>query len=114
MGNFQNEDRDNTKSYLSFATTDECHHPLKPTYHKTRKKEFTVFEPSLDNSVPGSRSTPFKIIGAFCMLQIKVGNGRSFLENSIRLGQYFVLEGSVAFEPLPRPCFLLILLIRVA
>lgn len=77
------------------------------------KKEFTVFEPGTTLFLE-VEVLLLRLLVHSARFRLKWEIVRSFLENSISLGQYFVLEGSVAFKPLPRLCFLLILLIRVA
>lgn len=66
----------NEQSYLSFATTDECHHPLKPTYNRTSKKNSQSLSQAWTTLVLEVIVASFKINGAFCTLQLNTGNGK--------------------------------------
>lgn len=66
----------NGQSYLSFATTDECHHPLKPTYNRTSKMNSQSLSQAWTILFLEAKVAPFKIKSAFCTLQLNTGNGK--------------------------------------
>lgn len=66
----------NGQAYLSFATTDECHHPLKPTYNRTSKKNLQSLSQAWTTLFLEAKVAPFKIKSAFCTLQLNTGNGK--------------------------------------
>lgn len=68
----------NEQSYLSFATADECHHPLKPTYNRTSKKNLQSLSQAWTTLFLEVKVASFKINGAFCTLQLNTGNGKKF------------------------------------
>jgi len=66
----------NEQSYLSFATTDECHHPLKPTYNRMSIKNLQSLSQAWTTLFLEVKVASFKINGAFCALQLNTGNGK--------------------------------------
>lgn len=59
-----------------FATTDECHHPLKPTYNRTSKKNLQSLSQDWTTLFLEAKVAPFKIESAFYTLQLNTGNGK--------------------------------------
>lgn len=68
----------NEQSCLSFATTDERHHPLKPTYNRMSKKNLQPLSQAWTLLFLEVKVASFKINGAFCAFHLNTGSGKEF------------------------------------
>lgn len=98
----------NEQSNLSFATTDECHHPLKPTYNRTSKKNLQSLSQAWTTLFLEVKVASSKINGAFCTLQLNTGNGKKVFGKQNQPWAIRVF-GRLCDVPLLGPWFLLIL-----
>lgn len=86
----------NGQPYLYFATTDECHHPLIPTYNRQVKRICSLWVKLGLLCSWKEKWLLLRLKAHFVPFGLTQEMGKRFLENSINLGQYVYLEGALA------------------